>query len=219
MLSLFVRMSEKKNALTHNRNYFVLLYTDNPEHVKALENIKRLCENYAYILHDKDCYKDTDDIKKEHIHVVVKFPNKRYRSAVAKDFGLEERFLEGCKLESGLRYLLHLDDEDKYRYDVSEVKGTLLPYLHKILNSMGKDEGERASDLFKLIDSTTTAIKISDFSKYCAVNGYWDLYRRSSTIFRDYIREHNQEFYIQSVKQGWEHISNDEIFDLLVKYK
>lgn len=220
MLLLFVRMSDqKKSPKIYNRNFFVLLYPDNPEHVKVLENIKKLCDNFAYILHDKDCYVDTDDIKKAHIHVVIKYPNARYRSAVCVDLELEERFIEGCKLDASLRYLLHLDDEDKYQYDVSEVKGTLLPYLQKLINRMGKDEGERVLDLFNYIDSTTTAIKISDFSRYCAVNGYWDVYRRSALIFKDYIKDHNYSLFVRLRKSGWENITEQDIFECIYKCK
>ena len=210
---------DKKSLKEYNRNFFILLYPDNDEHVKALENIKTLYENYAYILHDKDTYEDCDDIKKSHWHVVIKFKNQRYRSAVSSELGLEERFVEGCALEKSLLYLIHFNDEDKFQYDINEVQGSLLPSLKKIIKSDGKDEGERVIDLMDYIDSTTTAIRTKDFARYCALNGYWDVYRRSALIFKDYIREHNNDFYIQASRLGWENLSDNEILECIAKCK
>lgn len=210
------KKERSKDALEFNRNFFILLYPDNEEHVKALEQIKTLYDMYAYILHDKDTYSDTDDIKKEHWHVVVKFKNQRYRTAVASELGIEERFVKGCSLDKSLEYLIHYNDEDKYQYDVEEVQGSLLSRLKKLLNNEGKDEGERVLVLMQYIDNATV-VKISEFSKYCALNGYWDVFRRSASIFKEYIREHNNSYYIQSARCGWENLSEKEIFEYITK--
>lgn len=208
---------DNKSLIVFNRNFFILLYPDNEEHVKVLDNIVTLYDSYAYILHDKDTYKDTDDIKKSHWHVVLKFKNQRYRTAVARELNLEERFIKGCSLDKSLEYLIHFNDEDKYQYSIDEVKGSLLPYLKKRINSSGKEESERVLDLMEYIDSTTTAIRVSDFAKYCAINGYWDIYRRSALIFKDYIKEHNACYYIQASKLGWEHLTDNEVLDCIAK--
>jgi len=38
-------------------------------------------------------------------------------------------------------------------------------------------------------------------------------------IFKDYIREHNNDFYIQSSKLGWENLSDNEILECIAKCK
>lgn len=208
---------DKKSLIEFNRNFFILLYPDNEEHVKVLENIKLLYESYAFILHDKDTYDDTDDIKKEHWHVVLKFKNQRYRTAVASELNLDIRFIKGCSLDKSLEYLIHFNNEDKFQYSIDEVQGSLLPYLKKLIKSSGKDESERVLDLFNYIDSTTTAVRIADFARYCAMNGYWDVYRRSALIFKDYIKEHNSSLSILARKQGWEQLTENEILECIAK--
>lgn len=200
-------MSEK-NAKNYNRNFLLLLYPDNPEHVKSLELIKRLYDEYAFILHNKDEYLESQEVeslevdellenhilKKEHYHIVLKFQNARFRSAVAKELELDMRFIRTCNLDGSLLYLVHFDDEDKYQYSVDDVYGTLKLRLQKLIANRGKDEDTKVLDLLDHIESTTTTISISYFSRYCASNGMWDVYRRGASIFNACIFEHNQLF-------------------------
>lgn len=53
-------MSSEKNDINQNfkdRKFMLLLYTDNPEHMRALEHIKKNYD-YAAILHNKDEYEE-----------------------------------------------------------------------------------------------------------------------------------------------------------------
>ena len=205
-------MSEKskngKHPSVYNRNFLLLLYPDNAEHMQALEYIKSMCDDFAFVLHNKDEFLESQDIKclevdelldnhilkKEHYHVVLKFQNKRYKSAIAKEFGIEEKFIRTCNLDGSLLYLVHFDDEDKYQYSVDDVHGTLKLRLQKLIANRGKDEDTKVLDLLDHIDATTTTISISYFSRYCASNGMWDVYRRGASIFNACIFEHNQLF-------------------------
>lgn len=200
-------MSEK-NAKNYNRNFLLLLYPDNADHMKSLELIKRLYNEYAFILHNKDEYLESQEVdslevdelldnhilKKEHYHIVLKFKNARFRSAVAKELDLDMRFIRTCNLDGSLLYLVHFDDEDKFQYSVDDVQGTLKLRLQKLIANRGKDEDTKVLDLLDHIDATTTTISISYFSRYCASNGMWDVYRRGASIFNACIFEHNQLF-------------------------
>jgi len=201
-------MSEKKNSKFYNRNFLLLLYPDNEQHINALNTVIRLYSDYAFILHNKDEFLENQDIecveidelldshilKKEHYHVVIKFQNARYRSSVAKELEIEERFVRTANLDASLLYLIHFDDEDKFQYSVDDVQGTLKLRLQKLIANRGKDEDTKVLDLLDHIDATTTTISISYFSRYCASNGMWDVYRRGASIFNACIFEHNQLF-------------------------
>ncbi len=107
------------------RNIKFLLYPDDSSHVSAFEYI---IDNFNYvgILHDKDV-SDDGELKKAHWHILVCFPNDRWRSKVAKDLGITENYMRRCEDKNIFaRYLLHLDDTDKYQYDKSELFGNII---------------------------------------------------------------------------------------------
>ena len=80
-------------------------------------------EKYALILHDKDVNED-GEVKKPHVHAVVKYGGKRTVSSVKNEFakyGLEKRFVDTCNERAMLRYLIHQDNPEKYQYKKSEI--------------------------------------------------------------------------------------------------
>ena len=97
---------------------------------KNLENIfrfNRLCL-YWYILHDKDV-DDNGLFKTEHYHLILVFNFKSCYKKYVLDYLCD---LLNCSsniisvepvinLNISLRYLIHLDDEDKYQYDDNEI--------------------------------------------------------------------------------------------------
>lgn len=229
-------MSEKKknpkDSKFYNRNFFLLLYPDNEEHMRALEYVKRLYSDYAYILHNKDEYLEPQEVecleidelldnhvlKKEHYHVVIKFANARYRSAVAKELEIQEKFIRTCSLDGALLYLVHFDDEDKFQYPLDEVCGSLKLRLQKLIANRGKDEDTKALDLIEHIESSTTTLSITSFAKYCATNGMWDVYRRGASIFNQCIKEHNHSLGVLACKQGFEQLQISDMLQALANY-
>lgn len=187
----------RNNKLQFNRNFMILFWADNAEHMKALDILKSY-SSVAYILHDKDTHSkdiyidDEDmDFKKPHYHAVVQFKNSRFWDNVADELGIEERFVRGCNLNGALAYLVHFDHEDKYQYDISEVFGSLCVSLKKIINSRDKDENEKVCDLISYITTSSITLSVTNFATYCASNGYWDVYRRAGAIFNMMLGEHN----------------------------
>ena len=78
-----------------SRVHMILLYTDNESHIKAYEIIQKSYD-YLSILHNKDFTED-GELKKEHIHVVVRFNQPRWSSAICKELNIDERFIEDVK--------------------------------------------------------------------------------------------------------------------------
>ena len=99
-----------------------------------------IADNYDFVAirHDKDTY-DSDgdghkagDTKKVHWHYIIRWEKApRTASGVAKELGIEERFVipvyGGDNTRTGLKasllYLTHVDELDKYQYDFLRLSG------------------------------------------------------------------------------------------------
>lgn len=174
-----------------SRRFCLLLYTSEDDtHIKALEYIKNNYENYAYIVHDKDTNKD-NELKKAHTHIVLEFNNARWSSSLAEELGITPNYLQNCKnFEKALDYLIHFNDDTKYQYDISEVKGNLKKQLIKQMNSFNKDENEIVKEIIEMINNSDL-IDVSTFVKIMCDWGYYSYFRRSLGLFLRLIDNHN----------------------------
>lgn len=187
-----------------SRVHCLLLYPEDKTHFQAIEKIRQSYD-YALIMHDRDYFTADDEkanpehkegqFKKAHYHVVLRFQQAVWSSAICKDLGIEHNYIEICKkFDSALQYLIHFNDSNKAEYSVDEVEGTLKKRLIESINKLEKTEGEKVSELIDYIDRFDGKLSIRAFSQYCAVNGYWSEFRRSATIFIKIIDEHNHFF-------------------------
>lgn len=175
-----------------SRVHMLLLYPSDEGHCVALEKIKASYD-YAACLHNKDIAED-GSIKKEHWHIVLRFNQAVWSSAICKELGIEHNYIENVKrFDNALQYLIHYNDTDKAQYTVDEVFGNLKQKLVESINKVEKSEGEKVVDLIQFIKSYDGKLSITDFASYCALNGYWSEFRRSGAIFCKIIDEHNQE--------------------------
>lgn len=174
-----------------SRRFCLLLYTSEDDtHIKALEYIKNNYENYAYIIHNKDTNKD-NELKKAHTHIVLEFNNARWSSSLAEELGITPNYLQNCKnFEKALDYLIHFNDDTKYQYDISEVKGNLKKQLIKQMNSFNKDENEIVKEIIEMINNSDL-IDVSTFVKIMCDWGYYSYFRRSLGLFLRLIDNHN----------------------------
>lgn len=99
-----------------------------------IELDKRKCiEKWAYIIHDKDVYSESDEnknplkkqgsLKAEHIHLMLKFKSPQNARLVTNWFDLPVNMLSKIKGKwmTALMYLTHKNDPSKYQYDNNEV--------------------------------------------------------------------------------------------------
>lgn len=103
---------------TRTRNWFITInqnaecFADFKEKITCINKL-----TFAYILHDKDIQTEP------HYHCVLKYED-------AKTFGMLQKHFPGAHIEPAesiykcCRYLLHLDDLDKFQYSASEVVDT-----------------------------------------------------------------------------------------------
>lgn len=174
------------------RNFHVLLYPDNESHMKALELIK-LSYRFILILHDKDVKEDgSGELKKAHYHVLLKFPQARWNTALAEELGIELRFIMPSKdFTHDLRYLVHADNVDKFQYDMNCVEGNLIPLFNKAMNDNIEDEN--MLELMCLLDSFPCVVTYRQFVTVVCEKGLYSDFRRSSYVMGQLINEHNYE--------------------------
>lgn len=190
-------MSKKYRGRVH----MILLYPDNETHLDALDKISKSYD-YAGIQHDKDAWTEEDEkknpehkageLKKAHFHIVLRTPNATWNTALCKELGIEEKFIEQAKnTDNALQYLIHYNDTEKTQYKLDDVFGTMRTKLAESLNKCEKSEGEKVAELIDYISSQKCHISVKSFASYCASNGYWAEFRRSASIFIKIIEEHN----------------------------
>ena len=149
-------MSEKNRC----RNFDLLLYDEDPTHKACLD---KLATGYKYIAikHDKDVWTEDDNIpdgqnvgdyKKAHWHVIIKFPQARWNTAVVAELGIAQNYIQRCvSYEGSLLYLVHRGMPHKHQYDPLECIGTLTKDLEKALDCE-TDLNERVMDVLDILD-------------------------------------------------------------------
>ena len=149
-------MSEK----VRSRCFDLLLYDEDETHKACLD---KLATGYKYIAikHDKDTWTADDnlpdgvsvgDLKKPHWHVIVRFPQARWNTAVAAELGIADNYIQRCvSYDGSLLYLVHKGLPEKYQYDPSECIGNLVKDLEKALSSEA-DIDEKILDVLDILD-------------------------------------------------------------------
>ena len=173
-------------------NFNLVLYEEDESHRQAIDYIVKNYD-YAMILHDSD----TDSngaIKKEHYHIVLRFNNQKWNTALAKELGITENYIEECRnLKRSLLYLIHYYDKDKFQYDIKSVSGSLKNRLVGYIQNEDKTESEKVLEIIEYIENYEGYINVSLFCKSIAKMGYWDVLRRSTGLILKIIEEHNKD--------------------------
>lgn len=189
-------------AKWRDRKFRLLLYPEDPSHSVAIKELERGGYQFAAILHDQDTWdEDDEDLgshtpgekKKEHWHVVVKFPQPRYSTGLASSLGLKENYIKECvAFEPAMKYLVHEGWPDKFQYDPEKVFGTLKPALMKLLADK-KDEGARIKEILNIVDSFEGKITIRAALKIMADNDLYGDFRRMGILAKMLLDEHNAD--------------------------
>lgn len=188
-------MSEK----IRSRNFDLLLYDEDETHKAALE---KLATGYKYIAikHDKDTWMEDDnlpdgvnagDLKKPHWHVIVKFPQARWNTAVASELGIAMNYIQRCvSYEGSLLYLVHKGIPDKYQYDPAECIGNLIKDLEKALDNE-TDLNIRVMDVLSILDDKDFWTVRSFMEEACRRGRIGEALRMSGLISQ-LIFQHNE---------------------------
>lgn len=185
-----------------DRKFVAVLYPEDPTHAACIEKLKQGGYNFAAILHDKDVYEDGDqkgEIKKAHWHIVLRFKNAVWNTAISKELGITANYLEACKdVDSALLYLVHYGHNDKFQYEYEAVFGPLGLKLATLLADT--DEGTRVLNILEIIENSPGPIGYSELLKKAVSAGLYADLRRMGHFATALIREHNYEVYQATVE-------------------
>lgn len=175
------------------RLFSLILYEDTTSYniKEVLKNIKAY-KFYAYIIHDKDL-QESGEVKKKHFHVIIKLDNATTIKALAKKIGIPENFIQHARNERAMvRYLIHFDDDDKYQYQLSEIKSSrnYERYVKKCFDDL-ETEDVIIQNIFSYINENLNHLPYNDFMyyflQYINFNCYETIYKRYRYEFKDYI--------------------------------
>ena len=200
-----------------DRKFCAVLYPEDETHVAAIEKLKSGGYNFAAILHDKDVYEDGEhkgELKKPHWHVVVRFKNAVWNTAIAKELGIQPNYLEACaNVDAALLYLVHFGNDEKFQYEYEAVFGQLRVRLATLLAE--PDEGSRVISLCDIIDNAPGPISYIELVKKSVAAGVYADLRRMGTIGVKIVQEHNLECYRQLQPNGGVSLDFENFRDFL----
>lgn len=175
--------------------WMIQFYLDNERHIKALEFVRKNYSEYAYILHQPE-----SDEKKEHYHVVVRFKNYRWNTALAEELDVEINMFEKVRgLDNALIYLTHIREPDKIQYSVEDIEGPFQSKVKRLIQTDGKDNTDKAKDIVDWINSQPREISYNALFYYCSQNGLYGELVRAMKLFSCILEEHNRNYYEESV--------------------
>lgn len=188
---------QEKASKIRGENWTIVLYTENEEDMKILEYIKKNYK-YAYIVHDSDFETDeeTGEIKqkKEHIHVIFIFENAREIGAIAKELNIERltRIEKVKSIRYMFRYLLHLDQPTKTKYEKDQIKSNCNELITKYCKE--DKEPQDIEKLYEYIYTIDRHIYIHEVLEYALRNNLYSSFRRGTNLMLRIIEEHNKLF-------------------------
>lgn len=184
-----------------DRKFRLLLYPDDPTHSRCMELLQSGGYRFAAILHDQDVWEDGDEDlgkhkvgskKKAHWHIVLKFPQAKWSTALEKELSIKGNYIRKCNsFDGALTYLVHEGYPDKHQYEFEKVFGPLAPALGKLL--VDDDEGMRVLEIVRIIDDTPGTVGYRELLVKACNNGLYGEFRRLGSGVKWLIDEHNAE--------------------------
>lgn len=174
--------------MKQSRCFGGVLYPDSSSY--SFENrlilLESFFEDFAYITHDKDLDIDGNH-KKTHVHWVGRSKNPRTLSGISGFLGIPENEIEVLRSwRKSCQYLIHMNDLDKYQYDVLSVHSNF-DYPSYICDKYS--ESEQANLIINHIyeDDCRT---ITALAEWAIASGCWSAFRRGFSIYSSILAEY-----------------------------
>lgn len=169
------------------RLFELLIYPDS-ESYKADDVIQAACEyfdDWAYMLHDSDVIKETGELKKAHIHFVGRCDTARQISAVSNKCGIPENSIEvKNSFRYSVRYLVHLDQPEKFQYSFEHVKSNF--DVNRYMKV--KSDAHSVVKIIALMDEYKPQ-SMEELVLLCYKHDLFDCFKRSYTMWKDIFHE------------------------------
>lgn len=172
------------------RHFMILLYKDTTSYnfEDVLFDLKGSFKNYAYIEHQPE-----KEEKKEHIHFILSIDNARTIESISKRVGIPVNHIQSIKsLRASCRYLIHLDNEEKTSYELSDVIVSQA-FSRKFYGAFDdlKTEEDIIDDIYLFIDNLTDLEykeALKNLIKFVNNQSYDTIYKRYRPEFQDYLK-------------------------------
>lgn len=185
-------MKKKENPKTKNRWYTCILYQEDPKFEEYMNNILSKFYYVTYIDHDRDILED-GTTKKLHRHIVFYVgDNARHIQSVAEEINIPSNYLEGCKKEKMLLYLIHYNAPTKTLYNIEEVHGLLKDELKELITKQ-TSEVKRLKALKDLIKERRPRTTWELFC-ICLESGNIDIMKKYQLILTKIVDEIKHNF-------------------------
>lgn len=173
------------------RHFMILLYEDSTSYnyEDVLFDLKGSFKNYAYIKHEPE-----SNEKKEHIHFILSLDNPRSINSISKRVGVSPNYFQSIKsLRASCRYLIHQDEDNKKKYELSDVVVSQ-SFSRKFYASFDdlKTEEDVIDDIYLYIDSlfdSSFKDAVKSLIKFVNSQSYDTIYKRYRIEFQDYLRD------------------------------
>lgn len=168
-----------------DRKFELVLYPDSTTYTcdEVILKAQKYFDFWAYCLHDHDIHEDGTP-KKAHYHFYGKKYTTMTPAGVCYQLGLRENDIANChNWKSSIRYLIHLDNPNKYQYDPSCITANF--DLTAILNS-GQDDDYQAKRIYEYI------VQHPDYDlrmilDWVLDNNLWSGFRRGFAVWDKFI--------------------------------
>lgn len=204
-------MRWKRKVKERARIFELVCWIDNPDFYDIVNKLKDISDT-AICYHDKDIVTEetlqhfneaglvvpsdfvVGLVKTPHIHAVFRFHNARYTKAVRDEFGIDTIFPVESK-RGALRYLIHLDYEDKYQYDLSEVQtfGRMSEDFKKAIEE-DIDFQTKVTQVVELLDHNQYYLSSKDFILLVCSNDLFPVVVQMKGWAYKLLDEHNFKF-------------------------
>lgn len=183
-------MSYKESDKSRYRNFKLLLYKDNSQHMEVLDFLISSNYSYLYVLHDKDVL-ETGELCKPHYHVLLKFTDAKSISALSKIIGLDSQFIRKADPNEFIEYMTHKYQPNKFQYDLKrDFSGTLKDYAINRFRLLTTTEDDRANEILDIINSYDSQVYLFQFVHDITNRGLFSDFRRGYSLYKDLFRDH-----------------------------
>lgn len=185
-------MAISKNKDERTRNWTFVVYPESAPNDWAKIVNKLKVPWVRSPLHDKDCNPD-GEIKKAHWHVIMFFSNKKSFAQIKEiTDSLNAPIPQKVENAKGMvRYLVHLDNPEKYQYDKSDIVSYCGADILKYLTSTGGDKLRAIAEMQEWIDENDCVefSTLADYARRERFDDWYDIVVNHSTLFLNaYIR-------------------------------
>lgn len=183
-----VELIEEKQSKKF-RHWMILLYDDSKSYdfTETMRIIKSQ-KKWAFIKH----FPESNE-KKAHYHVILSFENATKKETLSNKLGVPLNYIDSVRnFRSSCRYLVHKDDEDKFQYNLDQVKVSHL--FEKEFKKQFDDletEDEIIDNIYKFIDSLCKFPYFEGMRllvQYVNSHNYDRIYKRYRFEFLDYLK-------------------------------